>query len=132
MIFGALLVAISYPITGSWKWGGGWLDSLWLLRFCRVYPGACCGRIRRTRLRPVAGCPRPGNIDNGKVNLIPGHNIPLATVGIFLLWFGWFGFNGGSVLSADPTAISFVFVKYSSGCCRWCSGCDGSHLCDHA
>ncbi|KPP95295.1 MAG: ammonium transporter Amt [Bacteroidetes bacterium HLUCCA01] len=110
MIFGALLVAISYPITGSWKWGGGWLDSLGFYDFAGSTLVHAVGGFAGLACVLLLGA-RAGKYDNGKVNLIPGHNIPLATVGIFLLWFGWFGFNGGSVLSADPTAISFVFVN---------------------
>ena len=53
---------------------------------------------------------RLGKYRDGKVNAIPGHNLPLATIGVFLLWLGWFGFNGGSVLSADPGATSYVLV----------------------
>ena len=110
MIFGALLVAISYPITGSWLWGGGWLDAMGFYDFagstlvhgvggaaglaCIILLGARSGKYRK----------------DGSINPILGHNIPLATVGAFLLWFGWFGFNGGSVLSANPAEVGFVFV----------------------
>ncbi|MEL6821768.1 MAG: ammonium transporter, partial [Calditrichota bacterium] len=54
--------------------------------------------------------PRIGKYTKGKINTIPGHSMPLATIGVFLLWLGWFGFNGGSVLSADPGMVSYVFV----------------------
>src|SRR5690606_4435006 len=61
--------------------------------------------------------PRIGKYVNGKVKAIPGHSLPLATIGVFLLWLGWFGFNGGSVLSADPGLVSLVFVTTAvAGC----------------
>ncbi|MCK5178800.1 MAG: ammonium transporter, partial [Candidatus Omnitrophica bacterium] len=57
--------------------------------------------------------PRLGKYDNGRIKAIPGHSMPLATIGVFLLWLGWFGFNGGSVLSADPGPVSYVLVTTS-------------------
>lgn len=110
MIFGTLLVAISYPITGSWLWGGGWLDQLGFYDFAGSTLVHAVGGFAGLACVLLLG-PRAEKFKNGVVNTIPGHNIPLATVGIFLLWFGWFGFNGGSVLSADPAEVSFVFVN---------------------
>ena len=109
LIFSAVYVAIVYPIVGSWKWGGGWLESLKFYDFAGstiVHSvggwGALVGAI-------ILG-PRIGKYDHGKISAIPGHNLPLATIGVFLLWLGWFGFNGGSVLSADAGATSYVLV----------------------
>ena len=110
MIFGTLLVAISYPITGSWLWGGGWLDELGFYDFAGSTLVHAVGGFAGLACVLLLG-PRAEKFKNGVINTIPGHNIPLATVGIFLLWFGWFGFNGGSVLSADPAEVSFVFVN---------------------
>jgi len=110
MIFGTLLVAVSYPITGSWLWGGGWLSELGFHDFAGSTLVHAVGGFAGLACVLLLG-PRAGKFENGKINTIPGHNIPLATVGIFLLWFGWFGFNGGSVLSADPAQISIVFVN---------------------
>jgi ammonium transporter, Amt family len=110
MIFGALLVAFSYPITGSWLWGGGWLSELGFYDFAGSTLVHAVGGFAGLACVLLLGA-RAGKFTDGKVNVIPGHNIPLATVGIFLLWFGWFGFNGGSVLSADPAGVSFVFVN---------------------
>ena len=108
-VFSTLYVAIVYPIVGSWKWGGGWLEVKKFYDFAGstvVHSvggwGALVGAI-------ILG-PRIGKYRNGKVTAIPGHNLPLATIGVFLLWLGWFGFNGGSVLSADPSATSYVLV----------------------
>jgi len=112
LIFCAIYVAIVYPWVGSWKWGGGWLDAKGFYDFAGstlVHSvggwGALAGII-------VIG-PRIGKYVNGKVKGIMGHNMPLLTIGVFLLWLGWFGFNGGSVLSADPGPVSFVLVTTS-------------------
>ena len=113
LIFTALFVGISYNVTGSWKWGGGWLDGLGFYDFAGstiVHSvggwGALVGAI-------MLG-PRIGKYaSDGSTNPIPGHNLPLATVGVLLLWFGWFGFNGGSVLSADAAGVSLVLVTTS-------------------
>jgi ammonium transporter, Amt family len=109
LVFATIFVAISYPITGSWQWGEGWLDQLGFYDFAGstlVHAvggwGALAGAI-------VLG-PRLGKYVGGKVKPILGHNMPLATIGVFLLWLGWFGFNGGSVLSADPAAVSLTLV----------------------
>ena len=109
LIFTTIYVALIYPIAGSWKWGGGWLDALGFYDFAGstlVHSvggwGALAGII-------VLG-PRLGKYANGQIKAIAGHSMPLATIGVFLLWLGWFGFNGGSVLSADPELVSLVFV----------------------
>ncbi len=109
MIFGALLLAFCYPITGSWVWGGGWLDQLGFYDFAGSTLVHGVGGAAGLACVIILG-PRLGKYVNGKVNTIPGHSVPLATVGVFLLWFGWFGFNGGSVLSANPAEVSYVFV----------------------
>jgi Amt family ammonium transporter len=109
LIFSAIYVAVCYPIIGMWKWGGGWLDALGFYDFAGstiVHSvggwGALAGVL-------VLG-PRLGKYVRGESKPIMGHNLPLAAIGVFLLWFGWYGFNGGSVLSADPAAVSTVFV----------------------
>jgi ammonium transporter, Amt family len=109
LVFCTLYVALVYPFVGSWVWGGGWLAEMNFHDFAGstlVHSvggwGALAGII-------VIG-PRIGKFVNGKVKGIMGHNMPLLTIGAFLLWLGWFGFNGGSVLSADPGAVSYVLV----------------------
>ena len=109
MIFGTLLVTISYPITGSWLWGGGWLAEMGFYDFAGSTLVHAVGGFAGLACIMLLG-PRKGKYSNGDINPILGHNIPLATVGAFLLWFGWFGFNGGSVLSANAAEVSFVFV----------------------
>ena len=110
MLFSILYVGLIYPIIGSWKWGGGFLDSWgfydfagstlvhsvggWAALMAIYMLGARIGKFRK----------------NGIANAIPGHNIPLASAGVLILWLGWFGFNGGSVLSADPELTSLTLV----------------------
>ncbi len=113
LVFTVLFVTLTYPIIGSWKWGLGWLDGLGFYDFAGstlVHSvggwGALAGAL-------ILG-PRLGKYTrDGRVHPIPGHSMPLATVGVFILWLGWFGFNGGSVLSADPAAVSLVLVTTS-------------------
>ena len=111
IFFSILYVAICYPIVGMWKWGGGFLNTLETPFY--DFAGS-------TIVHSVGGWgalvgayllgPRLGKYTEKGMTAIPGHNIPMATAGVFLLWFGWFGFNGGSVLSADPGLVSKVFV----------------------
>src|SRR5690625_366763 len=116
MIFGALLVAFCYPVTGSWVWGGGWLDELGFYDFAGSTLVHGVGAAAGLACVILLGA-RSGKFVNGKIIGIPAHNIPLATVGVFLLWIGWFGFNGGSVLSADPAGVSYVFVTTAISAC---------------
>ncbi len=114
MVFTVVFVGLCYPIIGMWKWGGGFLNTLetpfydfagsTLVHSVGGW-GALAGII-------LLGS-RIGKYVDGKIKPIPGHSIPLATIGVFILWLGWFGFNGGSVLSADPGAVSRVLVMTS-------------------
>ncbi len=111
MLFTVIYVGVIYPIAGSWKWGGGFLQTLETPFY--DFAGS-------TLVHSVGGWaalvavfllgPRIGKFKNGKPQAIPGHNIPLATAGVLILWLGWFGFNGGSVLSADPGLTSLTLV----------------------
>ncbi len=112
LIFSAIYVALVYPAVGSWVWGGGWLSEMGFHDFAGstlVHSVGGWGALAGVILLGA----RLGKYDNGTVKPIPGHSMPLATIGVFLLWFGWFGFNGGSVLSADPGMVSYVFVTTS-------------------
>ncbi len=109
LIFSAIYVALVYPVVGMWKWGGGWLDALGFYDFAGSTLVHSVGGWAALVCVLILG-PRIGKYSNGTVKAIMGHNMPLAAIGVFLLWLGWFGFNGGSVLSADPGAVSFVFV----------------------
>jgi len=111
LIFTVIYVGFCYPIVGMWKWGGGFLDSL----DTSFYDFAGSTIVHSVGgWAALAGVmllgARKGKYIDGKIRPIPGHSMPFATVGVFLLWFGWYGFNGGSVLSADPGLVSLVFV----------------------
>ncbi|TVZ58717.1 ammonium transporter (TC 1.A.11) [Flavobacteriaceae bacterium MAR_2010_105] len=111
MIFTIIYVGIVYPIAGSWKWGGGFLDQLETPFY--DFAGSTLVHSVGGWAAVVAVCllgARIGKFKNGKIQAIPGHNIPLATAGVLILWLGWFGFNGGSVLSADPGLTSLTLV----------------------
>ncbi|MDA9339422.1 ammonium transporter [Polaribacter sp.] len=111
MIFTILYVGFVYPIAGSWKWGGGFLDQLETPFY--DFAGSTLVHSVGGWAALVAVCllgSRIGKFKNGKIQAIPGHNIPLATAGVLILWLGWFGFNGGSVLSADPATTSLTLV----------------------
>jgi Amt family ammonium transporter len=112
LVFSIIYVALIYPWVGSWHWGGGWLNEMGFYDFAGSTLVHSVGGWAALAGVILLG-PRLGKYVNGTVKPIMGHNMPLATIGVFLLWFGWFGFNGGSVLSADPGAVSFVFVTTS-------------------
>ncbi len=116
MIFTIFYIGFTYPIVGSWQWGNGFLSTLKIGTTEGFYDFA-----GSTLVHSVGGWAalvtivilgaRIGKFgSNGKPQAIPGHNIPIAAAGVLILWLGWFGFNGGSVLSADPTKTSLVLV----------------------
>jgi len=116
LIFTLIFVGLVYPLIGSWQWGGGALKSMGFYDFAGstlVHSvggwGALAGVI-------LVG-PRIGKYVNGKTVEKPGSSVPLAVIGVFMLWLGWFGFNGGSVLSANPGLVSFVLVTTCLGAC---------------
>jgi Amt family ammonium transporter len=115
MIFTIIYVGLVYPIVGSWQWGGGFLSTLGgddagfydFAGSTLVHSVGGWGALIAIYLLGA----RIGKFgEDGKPKAIPGHNIPLATAGVLILWLGWFGFNGGSVLSADPATTSLVLV----------------------
>ncbi|WP_298780557.1 ammonium transporter [uncultured Polaribacter sp.] len=109
MIFTLLYVGLVYPIAGSWKWGGGFLDQMGFYDFAGSTLVHSVGGWAALVAVYLLGS-RIGKFKDGKPQAIPGHNIPLATAGVLILWLGWFGFNGGSVLSADPELTSLTLV----------------------
>jgi Amt family ammonium transporter len=109
LIFSVIFVALVYPILGSWKWGNGWLAAKGFHDFAGSTLVHSVGGWGALAGIMVLG-PRIGKFVNGKIKPIPGHSMPMAAIGVFLLFFGWFGFNGGSVLSADPDLVSLVLV----------------------
>ena len=112
LLFATIYVMFVYPVLGSWKWGGGWLDGLGFYDFAGSTLVHSVGGWAALAGVIFLG-PRLGKYVNGEIRPILGHNLPLAVMGMFLLWLGWFGFNGGSVLSADPGPVSFVLVTTS-------------------
>jgi len=116
LIFTIVFVGLVYPIIGSWKWGLGALDAMGFYDFAGstlVHSVGGWGALAGI----IAIGPRIGKYVDGKVIDKPGSSVPLATIGVFLLWLGWFGFNGGSVLSANPAATSLVLVNTTLGAC---------------
>ncbi|MBT8286256.1 MAG: ammonium transporter [Flavobacteriaceae bacterium] len=118
MIFTIIYVGLVYPIVGSWQWGGGFLSTLGgdeagfydFAGSTLVHSVGGWGALIGIYLLGA----RIGKFgDKGEIKAIPGHNIPMATAGVLILWLGWFGFNGGSVLSGDPELTSLVLVTTS-------------------
>jgi Amt family ammonium transporter len=113
MVFATLLVAFVYPIAGSWKWGAGFLDKAGFYDFAGSTLVHSVGGWAALVCAWILG-PRIGKYGkDGQVHPLPGSNMPLASIGALILWLGWFGFNGGSVLSADPQTTSYVLVTTS-------------------
>ena len=114
IIFTIFFVGLVYPVIGFWKWGGGFLHTLDtpFLDFAGSTMIHSVGGWGSLAGVMILG-PRIGKFVNGKIHPIPGHSMPLAAIGVFILWFGWFGFNGGSALSANPAVTSRVLVTTS-------------------
>ncbi len=114
-LFAIVMTGFIYPVQGFWKWGGGFLDAKGFLDFAGSGVVHLCGAAAALAGVLLLG-PRKGKYTkDGKVNAIPGANLPLATLGTFILWLGWFGFNGGSELIisnvAEANAVSLVIVN---------------------
>jgi Amt family ammonium transporter len=108
ILFSLLLVGIAYPITGHWIWGGGWLAQMGFFDFAGSTVVHTVGGVAGLAGILILG-PRIGKYKrDGSVNPIPGHNMTSATLGCLILWLGWFGFNPGSTMAADPGAISHI------------------------
>ena len=117
LLFCIPFVGIVYCTVGYWKWGGGWLDAMGFADFAGstlVHGVGGAGALAGALLLG----PRLGKYaSDGTVQPIPGHSMPLVAIGVFLLWFGWFGFNGGSELTADPQGVSYVLVTTTMAAC---------------
>ena len=114
IVFSFVMAMAIYPVVGHWIWGGGWLQSRGFLDFAGSTQVHSIGGWAALTGVLILG-PRIGKYSaTGKVNAIPGHNLSLATVGCLVLWFGWFGFNPGSTMAADPGAISEILVTTNS------------------
>jgi Amt family ammonium transporter len=110
ILFTFVLVGFIYPVAGHWIWGGGWLAQKGFLDFAGSTVVHSIGGWAAIAGVLVLG-PRFGKYGpNGKVNPIPGHSLPLGLIGCFVLWLGWFGFNPGSTMAADPEAIARICI----------------------
>lgn len=110
IVFSFIMTMIIYPVVGHWIWGGGWLAAKGMFDFAGSTVVHSVGGWAALAGVLLLG-PRFGKYGNGnKINPIPGHNLSIATLGTFVLWFGWFGFNPGSTMAADPSAISHIAV----------------------
>jgi ammonium transporter, Amt family len=107
----AVMTGLIYPIVGAWTWGGGWLSEFGFYDFAGSTIVHMTGGVAALVAAAILG-PRIGKFDpkTGKARAIPGHSMPMGALGTLLLFFGWFGFNGGSVLAIDGPAIGAVIV----------------------
>ncbi|WP_181350253.1 ammonium transporter [Thalassobacillus sp. CUG 92003] len=107
LLLTVMMTGFIYPVVGHWVWGGGWLSEIGFVDFAGSTVVHLTGALGAVVAVMFLG-PRLGKYTKGKVNVIQGHNIPIGALGVFILWFGWFGFNGGSTLAADPELIPHV------------------------
>ena len=105
LVYSAVITGLIYPISGMWKWGGGWLGQMGFQDFAGSAVVHGVGGFAGLAGALILG-PRLGRFVNGKSIPMPGHSLPLACLGVFILWFGWYGFNPGSELAFDTTAHS--------------------------
>jgi Amt family ammonium transporter len=115
LLFAVVMTGFIYPMQGYWKWGGGGLDALGFLDFAGSGVVHLCGATAAFAGVLLLGARKGKYGPDGSINPIPGANMPLATLGTFILWMGWFGFNGGSELKvsdvAEANAVALVFVN---------------------
>ncbi|WP_459869535.1 ammonium transporter [Endothiovibrio diazotrophicus] len=115
LVFAVVMTGFIYPMQGYWKWGGGFLDGLGFLDFAGSGVVHLCGAAAALAGVLLLGARKGKYGSNGEINAIPGANLPLATLGMFILWLGWFGFNGGSELKVsdvgEANAVALVFVN---------------------
>jgi len=115
LVFSVVMTGFIYPIQGFWKWGGGFLDQMGFLDFAGSGVVHLCGATAALAAVFLLGARKGKYGSNGEIHPIPGCNMPLATLGMFILWMGWFGFNGGSELKisdiGEANAVAMVFVN---------------------
>ncbi len=110
LLYSVVISALIYPIAGHWIWGGGWLSEMGMIDFAGSTVVHSVGGWAALAGAIILG-PRLGKYGpNGTVKAIPGHNIPLAALGVFILWFGWFGFNPGSTTAGTNLSIATIAV----------------------
>lgn len=113
IVFSFVLVGFLYPVTGHWIWGGGWLAKLGMWDFAGSTVVHSVGGWAALTGALILG-PRIGKYRDGKIFPIPGHNMTSATMGGLILWLGWFGFNPGSTMAADPESIARICITTNS------------------
>ncbi|MGD2081982.1 MAG: ammonium transporter [Chromatiales bacterium] len=115
LLFAVVMTGFIYPMQGYWKWGGGFLDGLGFQDFAGSGVVHLCGASAALAGVLLLGARKGKYLADGRINAIPGANLPLATLGTFILWLGWFGFNGGSELMVsnvdEANAVALVFVN---------------------
>lgn len=121
LVFATILVAFLYPIAGSWHWGGGFLGDVGFYDFAGSTVVHAFGGFAALACVLVLGARKGKYTKDGLKPILPS-NLPLAAIGAFLLFLGWFGFNGGSVLSADAQLVSTVFVTTTLSACAGALG----------
>ncbi len=109
IVFSFALTLLIYPVVGHWIWGGGWLSANGFWDFAGSTVVHSVGGWAALTGAVILG-PRIGKYKDGKTQTIPGHNMSLATIGAIILWLGWFGFNPGSTMAADPSSIAHIVV----------------------
>ena len=115
--FSFLMVAFVYPVVGHWVWGNGWLAAKGMFDFAGSTVVHSVGGWAALSGVLLLG-PRFGKYSpDGSITTIPGHNMPLALIGVFALWIGWFGFNAGSAMSANPGLIAHIALTTNMGAC---------------
>ncbi len=121
LIFAVVLTGFIYPIQGMWKWGGGFLDGEGFYDFAGSGVVHLCGAVAAFTGVLFLGARRGKYGASGEVHALPGCNMPLATLGMFILWFGWFGFNGGSELIIsnfeEANIVAQIFVNTNIAAC---------------
>ena len=124
LAFAVVMTGFIYPIEGYWKWGGGYLNEAGFLDFAGSGVVHMTGAVAALAGVMLLGARKGKYASDGTVNPIPGANLPLATLGTFLLWFGWFGFNGGSELVmsnvAEANAVAMIFVNTNAAAAGGC------------
>lgn len=118
LLVSVMMTGVIYPIIGHWVWGGGWLSQIGFSDFAGSGAVHACGAVAAL-MGAIAVGPRIGKYVNGKSAAIPGHNIPMAMLGGFILWAGWYGFNPGSELAFDEvtlyTTVTTTFAGAAGG-----------------
>ena len=121
LAFAIVMTGFIYPMQGMWKWGGGFLDAAGFQDFAGSGVVHMCGAAAALAGVILLGARKGKYTADGRVNAIPGANMPLAAIGMFILWMGWFGFNGGSELKVsdigEANAVADIFVNTNAAAC---------------